>query len=259
MSMNVVEELAPWDKVALTRPHVVPVPLDSSEIVAVDLDKVPTVADDDEEARGLTVREKGLLITYQGLDWTKLEWTCGRKREFVPCRATKKLKGKRINLDTGELVGKSGYHVHMVKNQGNGYFKVNNVLWHVEVEMEYQRRRFKRTYDRNYNWAKGTYKTRKYQVHHRYEALKGTSFGNSLMALALVPTYAHIALHVAMRKLADDISGDINYRATVCVPMNTISLRNFAEKLAHDPQGEGVDTPKPGYFARKDEKVEGAA
>ena len=62
-----------------------------------------------------------------------------------------------------------------------------------------------------------------------------------------------------MRKLADDVAGDVNYRAWVCVPMNTISLRNFAEKLAHEPQGEGVDTPKPGYFARKDEKVEGAA
>ena len=88
MTINVIEELAPWDKVALTRPHVVPLPLDSGEIVAVDLDLVPTVADDDTEARGLTADEKGLLIKYQALDWTKLEWTCGRKREFVPCRAT---------------------------------------------------------------------------------------------------------------------------------------------------------------------------
>lgn len=246
MSINVVEELAPWDKIALTRPHVVPLPLDSGEVVAVDLDQVPTVADDDEEARGLTVREKGLLITYQGLDWTKLEWTCGRKREFVPCRSSKKLKGKFINFDTGEVVGKSGYHLHVVRHNDNGYAKINNVLWHVLTEMEYQRRRFKRTYDRHYSWAKGKYKTRKYQVHHRYEALKGTSFGNSLMSVALVPTYQHIALHVAMRKLADDIADDINYRANICVPMNRFTVRNFYDRLKHDPQVVGDEMPKVG-------------
>lgn len=246
MTINVIEELAPWDKVALTRPHVVPLPLDSGEIVAVDLDLVPTVADDDTEARGLTADEKGLLIKYQALDWTKLEWTCGRKREFVPCRATKKLKGKRINLDTGEVVGKSGYHLHVVRHKDNGYAKINDVLWHVLIEMEYQRRRFKRTYDRNYNWAKGAYKTRKYQVHHRYEALKGTSFGNSLMSVALVPTYAHIALHVAMRKLADDIAGNINYRAEVCVPMNRFTVRNFYDRLKRDPQVVGDEVEQAG-------------
>ena len=246
MTINVIEELAPWDKVALTRPHVVPLPLDSGEIVAVDLDLVPTVADDDTEARGLTADEKGLLIKYQALDWTKLEWTCGRKREFVPCRATKKLKGKRINLDTGEVVGKSGYHLHVVRHKDNGYAKINDVLWHVLIEMEYQRRRFKRTYDRNYNWAKGAYKTRKYQVHHRYEALKGTSFGNSLMSVALVPTYAHIALHVAMRKLADDIAGNINYRAEVCVPMNRFTVRNFYGRLKRDPQVVGDEVEQAG-------------
>lgn len=246
MSINVLDALAPWDKVALTRPHVVPLPLDSGEIVAVDLDKVPTVADDDEETRGLTVREKGLLITYQGLDWTKLEWTCGRKREFVPCRSTKKLKGKYINLDTGEVVGKSGYHLHVVRHNDNGYAKINNVLWHVLVEMEYRRRRFKRQYDRIYRWDKGTYKARGWQVHHRYEALKGTSFGNSLMSVALVPTYAHIALHVAMRKLADDVAGDINYRANICVPMNQFTVRNFYDKLKHDPQVVGDEVAKAG-------------
>lgn len=246
MTLNVVEGLAPWDKVALTRPHVVPLPLDSGEIVAVDLDQVPTVEDDDAEARGLTAEEKGLLIKYQALDWTKLEWTARRKREFVPCRATKKLKGKYINLDTGEIVGKSGYHLHVVRHNDNGYAKINNVLWHVLTEMEYQRRRFKRTYDQNYNWAKGTYKTRKYQVHHRYEALKGTSFGNSLMSVALVPTYQHIALHVAMRKLADDIAGDINYRATVCVPMNRFTVRNFYDRLKRDPQVVGDEVEQAG-------------
>lgn len=246
MSLNVLDALAPWDKVALTRPHVVPLPLDSGEIVAVDLDQVPMVADDDEEARGLTADEKDLLIKYQGLDWTKLEWTCGRKREFVPCRSTKKLKGKYVNLDTGEVVGKSRYHLHMVKNQGNGYLKVNNVLWHVLVEMEYQRRRFKRRYDRIYNWTKGTYKMRGWQVHHRYEALKGTSFGNSLMSVALVPTYKHIALHVAMRKLSDDIAGNINYRAEVCVPMNRFTVRNFYDRLKRDPQVVGDEVEQAG-------------
>lgn len=246
MSINVLDALAPWDKVALTRPHVVPLPLDSGEIVAVDLDQVPTVDDDDTEARGLTAEEKDLLLKYQGLDWTKLEWTARRKREFVPCRSTKKLKGKFVNLDTGELVGKSGYHLHVVRHKDNGYAKINDVLWHVLIEMEYQRRRFKRTYDRNYNWAKGTYKTRKYQVHHRYEALKGASFGNSLMSVALVPTYQHIALHVAMRKLADDIAGDINYRAGICVPMNRFTVRNFYDRLKHDPQVVGDEMPKVG-------------
>ena len=246
MTLNVLEELAPWDKIALTRPHVVPLPLDSGEVVAVDLDQVPTVDDDDEEARGLTADEKGLMIKYQALDWTKLEWTCGRKREFVPCRSTKKLKGKYINLDTGEVVGKSGYHLHVVRHNDNGYAKINNVLWHVLTQMEYERRRFKRTYDRIYNWTKGTYKVRGWQVHHRYEALKGTSFGNSLMSVALVPTYQHIALHVAMRKMADDISGDINYRANICVPMNRFTVRNFYDRLKRDPQVVGDEVEQAG-------------
>lgn len=246
MTVSVVEGLAPWDKVALMRPHVVPLPLDGGEVVAVDLDQVPTVDDDDTEARGLTAEEKDLLLKYQGLDWTKLEWTTGRKREFVPCRSTKKLKGKYINLDTGELVGKNGYHLHVVRHKDNGYAKINDVLWHVITQMEYERRRFKRTYDRIYRWDKGTYKVRGWQVHHRYEALKGTSFGNSLMSVALVPTYKHVALHVAMRKLADDIAGDINYRANICVPMNRFTVRNFYDRLKRDPQVVGDEMPKVG-------------
>lgn len=228
MKEQLKQSLSPWDQVALSRPHVVPWTLPSGEIVAINLDEVPTseLAEDD----------KYEILKYQGVDHAKMAWLNDRVRPFVPCRGIKPLAGRKVNFWTGELVGKNGYHYHMVQNKGNGYFKLNNVLWHIIVEMEYEYRRFNRRFERAYNGEKGKYRTLEYQVHHRFPRYKGTSFGNSLLSVSLVPRNYHRHMHTIMDRIARHIERDSVYRGAVVVEVNVFTLRNFKKKVAHDPQ-----------------------
>ena len=228
MKEQLKQSLSPWDLVALSKPHVVPWTLQSGEIVAIDLDEVL--------ASELSEDDKYEILKYQGIDHAKMAWLNDRVRPFVPCRGIKPLAGRKVNFWTGELVGKNGYHYHMVQNKGNGYFKLNNVLWHIIVEMEYEYRRFNRRFDRAYNGEKGKYRTLEYQVHHRFPRYKGTSFGNSLLSVSLVPRSYHRHMHVTMDRIARHIARDSIYRDKVVIEVNIFTLRRFQKKIARDPQ-----------------------
>lgn len=88
--MEVIESLSPWDLVALSRPHVVPWTLPSGEVVAINLDEVPTSE--------LSEDDKYKVRRYQGIDRAKMEWLNGRVRPFVPCRGIKPLAGRKVNF-----------------------------------------------------------------------------------------------------------------------------------------------------------------
>lgn len=230
------EVLAPWDKLAMTRWHVAPWPLSSGEIVAIDVDKVPEV--------DLVGGDRDLVTKYQCLDFSKMDWLADKKREFVPCREVGALAGCKINLLTGEIVGPGGNHLH-ITTMGTKYQKVKGVLWHVATEFEYQHRRFLDRCQRVFDGANGQYKGEgEYQVHHRYETFRDTSFGNSLLSVSLVPTKYHVYLHGVLDGVAKKIERDGFYRDEVVVEMNPFTIRKFRDRLARDPQK--AEAPKAG-------------
>lgn len=248
--MEVIEVLSPWDMVALGRSRVVPWTLSTGEVVAIDLDKVP---EDD-----LKRKDKYQIWKYQGLDLSKANWLNSRVRPFVKCLGVKPLAGRKINFWTGELVTDKNYHVHLVKNKRNGYLKVNNILWHVAMEMEYQHRRFEQRFERIYDGEKGKYRVKDYEVHHRYQELKTTSFGNSLLSVSLVPKSYHRRMHAIMDRIAKKIVEDSSYRGAVVLETNRFVLNRFSQRIKKESQGEEIEMPKRGYFVRKRENVKQA-
>lgn len=224
-------KLTPWDKVSLTRPWIVPLWLSTGEVVALNLRKTD-----------LCKGDRRLVMTYQGLDLDKYAWLTSGRNAWVKPLALEALDGKRINLNTGEIVTikENGRPYHMPVNPvGDGYRRLYaggaEILWHM-IEFEYQARKYPYRVDQIIDR-----KTTKYvegaelQVHHRYEPLRGTSAGNRPLSLSLIPTSRHGELHGILNIQRRFIEDDSMYRARVCEPVSNKAIDNFYKEVAHDP------------------------
>lgn len=226
--------LTPWDKVNLTRPWIVPLWLSNGEIVALNLRKTD-----------LCKGDKRLVMKGQGIDPVKYDWLTSGRGAWVKPLALKPLAGKKINLNTGEIVTvkENGrpYHMNM-KGVGNDYRRLyaggEEILWHA-VEYEYQVRKYPYKVDTIID--RETTKRLPgvdYEVHHRYENLRGVSAGNRILSLKLMKREKHRELHSILNGQRRFIEDDVSYRARVCEPVSDLAIKNFKEEIKKDPHNQ---------------------
>lgn len=220
--------LTPWDEVNLMHPNVVPIWTRGRELLAVNLDELP-LADD----------LKWLVRKYQGVDLRRLEWLDNRSRKWSKPLELECLGGKAIDFKTGEVVTeKTGRHATMTEVP-RGYRLTHaggeTIYWHQIMELEYQRRIAPWKYGTVIEPGTGRYDRKKWQIHHRYEPLNGTSMGNRLLSVRLIPYNEHAKLHTIMGAIQRSLEdGFLKARATVKIA--PAQLDQARKELLSDPQ-----------------------